>query len=1303
MRHLAGLAVAAAACLLPFATARAEPQSAAQQRCITKVAKAAAKVLKVQALETRACLQKAASGILPEDDAQTCQRADLRARVAAARSKVDRTAAALCNPAPTLAWVSPAEFSDAVIDQEIEMAGDILGDSLALGALPLTDLRGARCQSAILALAEREMAAKLKTFGTCLRLGMQTFSITEDEHITDCVFVAAMTAAEVADRFRAEVVDECPGVDFADAFPGSCWDADGAFGMGDCLASVVDCRMCEASAAMHDFELNCDNVDDGALNGSCGGAIVTTTSTTTTTQPPTSTRCGNARDAATAQEYDLFAEATTCTYTCLSSGSLPACVATCLQNATDLSLGCAQCYGTSSQCGIAACAQHCAISQTSPACISCLDANCMPAFDACAAEPIEVTTTLDTTTTTVDTTTTTLDTTTTTSTTTTVTFPPEGFCTSTADMTVLATHDVDGATRTCTFSCLAQQDISACIATCVAGATGLSQECAGCFGDSAECGITNCAGVCAANPSGAPCLTCVATNCGEAQAACMGTPTTTTTTTSTTTTTGGPTTTTSSTTTTTIPGGACTNAADRAVDEQFDMQAQATTCTVGCLSSPTRVQCISACVASATGATSACSTCYGQTAECGLQNCAQQCAINQSAPPCLACLDANCVTAFDACTGLGDPPLPASCTNGTPDGTETDTDCGGDCDKCAIGDTCQVAADCVSGECVSGTCSAPTRAIAFGSCANGYIDPFSDPDALDLGQFGTGADDGYRFTNTTTRDVYVQLTNQLGSTAVVQASMLTVAGNPATAVLGTGEVVEGQNGTAGPTTLSPGTYYLYVDSSLEDTFGPYDVCVLPAPTVALNSCVSMNVGNGDGDNVQLAGPGGDKGLRFTSPSTTNVIVKLRNLSGASTMAAGLYNGASLVNGSSTGATPLFTERRTGLVAVSAGTPYTLQVDTAAVDTFGTFEVCVVQAGCGDGILTGTETCDDGNQSNGDGCNSTCTLESGAVVVDSCRSDNIPLFGSDCDSWTLPILENEDIYLEVTNPVGGSLLAKGSIRLGVNELTSTSNVAVGQSGSTSIVNVSPGSYVARVCDVTGAGQGNYTVCVRSSRKVELGACYAGNVTDGDGNAVHLAGPVSGGDEAVLFQPPHTATVKLTLHHKGGGGLLAAGVYTGTPGSLLQGSAVGQSPAPIPTGGTGQSGLFEVGVGQIYRVYTDIASLGTAGNNYEICLAEVAGDACLNEADELVRSSVNLDEEAESSGLSCSGGASCISDHMEGVGLSPGCADCYGGTGSCAASNCAFQCLSDSGSSGCRSCVASNCAQEFEVCSGWPYED
>lgn len=51
--------------------------------------------------------------------------------------------------------------------------------------------------------------------------------------------------------------------------------------------------------------------------------------------------------------------------------------------------------------------------------------------------------------------------------------------------------------------------------------------------------------------------------------------------------------------------------------------------------------------------------------------------------------------------------VPASCTNGMMDGTETDEDCGGDlCPACDNGETCVLFSDCTSLYCNAGTCEA---------------------------------------------------------------------------------------------------------------------------------------------------------------------------------------------------------------------------------------------------------------------------------------------------------------------------------------------------------------------------------------------------------------------------------------------------------------------------------------------------------------------------------------------------------------------------------------------------------------------
>jgi len=68
-----------------------------------------------------------------------------------------------------------------------------------------------------------------------------------------------------------------------------------------------------------------------------------------------------------------------------------------------------------------------------------------------------------------------------------------------------------------------------------------------------------------------------------------------------------------------------------------------------------------------------------------------------------------------------------TCSNSTKDGTETDVDCGGECDACAVGKACVAKADCgtdaacVGGICVKAACTATTcdRLDLDDSCSDG--------------------------------------------------------------------------------------------------------------------------------------------------------------------------------------------------------------------------------------------------------------------------------------------------------------------------------------------------------------------------------------------------------------------------------------------------------------------------------------------------------------------------------------------------------------------------------------------------------
>lgn len=81
-------------------------------------------------------------------------------------------------------------------------------------------------------------------------------------------------------------------------------------------------------------------------------------------------------------------------------------------------------------------------------------------------------------------------------------------------------------------------------------------------------------------------------------------------------------------------------------------------------------------------------------------------------------------------------------------------------------------------------------------------------------------------------------------------------------------------------------------------------------------------------------------------------------------------------------------------SVAAGQTYFVIVDGSAATEFGTFTmlVNVRPPGCGDGLLSGAEACDDGNQTSGDGCSPTCTVEA-LAGVDTCPGYTLALTGT----------------------------------------------------------------------------------------------------------------------------------------------------------------------------------------------------------------------------------------------------------------------------------------------------------------------
>ena len=94
--------------------------------------------------------------------------------------------------------------------------------------------------------------------------------------------------------------------------------------------------------------------------------------------------CQNEADQArlTDPELDLEAEVTACTYDCLLEEQVSPCITGCVVHNVGLTEECARCYGDVTKCSMDSCINDC-LDSDSPACTTCRDLYCTPAFEVC--------------------------------------------------------------------------------------------------------------------------------------------------------------------------------------------------------------------------------------------------------------------------------------------------------------------------------------------------------------------------------------------------------------------------------------------------------------------------------------------------------------------------------------------------------------------------------------------------------------------------------------------------------------------------------------------------------------------------------------------------------------------------------------------------------------------------------------------------------------------------------------------------------------------------------------------------------
>lgn len=100
------------------------------------------------------------------------------------------------------------------------------------------------------------------------------------------------------------------------------------------------------------------------------------------------------------------------------------------------------------------------------------------------------------------------------------------------------------------------------------------------------------------------------------------------------------------------------------------------------------------------------------------------------------------------------------------------------------------------------------------------------------------------------------------------------------------------------------------------------------------------------------------------------------------------------------------------------------------------------------------------------------------------------------------------------------------------------------------------------------------------------------------------------------------------------------------------------------------------------------------------AAIPPGACSNPDDAMVLDGIDVEMEARTCGNMCFGGATCVTNCMEMLGLSSACATCFGSVSACTVRECIAEC-SGSDEMACTDCrVREGCVSAFEACSGLP---
>ena len=393
-----------------------------------------------------------------------------------------------------------------------------------------------------------------------------------------------------------------------------CFGDEMACAIDNCLAECTaddmsECDPCVVDNCGEAFE-ECSGVPAGGGEDGCDCAPdeLCEDGQCVAVEPDPEGQCLGEADLALLESDALEAWFETGVEGCVADPDPAGCIAAGLADDTGLSDGCAGCFGVQTACAIDVCFDECVLGGGGDACGECVELLCGEAFVTCSglndAPP----------------------------------GPDDGLCLNSGDLAAIDANDVGQIAGDLGLECLqAGGDVAACVAEGVIDATGISEGCAGCYGEQISCAAAACLTECVNDPGGEDCGGCVAENCGAAFVECSG-----------------------------LQGGdpppdpeGCLGEGDLAIlTGDTDVTTIAGELALECLLADDLAACVADGVAEQTGLTDGCAGCYGALMACAADLCLDECVNEPGGPDCSSCVEANCNDDFIACSGLDQPSPP---------------------------------------------------------------------------------------------------------------------------------------------------------------------------------------------------------------------------------------------------------------------------------------------------------------------------------------------------------------------------------------------------------------------------------------------------------------------------------------------------------------------------------------------------------------------------------------------------------------------------------------------------------------------